>query len=490
MTQILLTVLAMLLIAGSGVAVVMNMRAQAMVLESGKNDKRLDEVVAAIGSSIKRIPATDRYALPAPDMVQGAGWATIPAGIGMENSTTRGLPYLYCPVGQFSAAQAAALGSITKLTVDMPGSSYEVDVYGGLVVSSSLALDSTLVSQLRPLAIVTAAKERSDAPPPCSSVTMDNGVPRVDGGYVRVISEPLGVATPSYGNYGSDVAFWVADGATGTGQSRSDPANVDLALQYFNNYLPNKFTLNVVGSVRASDPVWASFQDATSGSGSAVVFRGSSPQSGLTGAGSGYWNIAARTTIENLILNTPGIEVDWGDKLSLSGLVIVYPSTFSTIHVQPGGELEMENAAFAFSNPNYGLRILGKMNAKDSSIQGLIRSTYLLHVRYGRADLTGVTIGRAGTPTSHSSIVTEEYAEISADSATTVGKSAAGECWRSINGDRTFIYSDQVNSGVPVETTYARPTNMDDLAAVEAWQIERAGRVRARRQNQTAMRCF
>ena len=490
MTQILLTVLAMLLVAGSGLVVVMNMRAQAMVLESGKNDKRLDEVAAAVSRSIKRIPATDRYALPAPAVPQGAEWALVPSGIGMENRSTRGVPYLYCPIGRLSAAQAAALGALTSTSIDMPGSSYEAEVYGGLVVSSSLSLDSALVSQLRPLAIITAAKERSDAPPPCSSVELDNGVPRVDGGYVRVISEPLGVATPSFGNYGSDVTFWVADGASGTGQSPSEPASIDLALQYFVNYLPDRFTLNISGQPSASNAVWASFMAATADSGSALTFRGASSGARLSADGSGYWSIPARMTLENLTLYSPGITVDPGDRLVLAGTVIMYPKTFATIHVQPGGELLMENADFAFYGQNYGLRIWGKLSAKDSSVRGLTQSTYLLYVAYGRADLTNVAIGRAGIPASHSSIVTNEYAEFAADSDTTVGKSAAGECWRSINGDRTFIYSDQVNSGVPAETTYARPTNMDDLAAVEAWQIERAGRVRARRQNQTAMRCF
>ncbi len=490
MSQIILALIAIVLTSGAGVLVMTNLQGQSKVIQLTEDRVRLEEIADALEASIKRVPGTEHFAAPAAVMGTSSGWSELPSNVGMANATMKNVPYLYCPIGRLSAGAASGLGNLGSQQIATPGGPYSAALHNGVVVHTDLSIDGALDSQLRPVAILVAASTKAERPPNCGDVRLVDGAPHVEGGIVRVVSEPAGAAMADRSHYGQSAGFWVQDGASGSGENANDPMNIDLALRYFINYQPDQFTLNVIGYPKASPGVWSAFANAAQGSGSSITLRGAGSDPRFSMQQSGYWPSPAKLTIENLTIYGQALQVEPGDRLALSGGVKLYPSSaYAAINVEAGGYLELSNANVAISNGNVGIRVFGEMSAFESSISGLTQATYLLYIAQGEVELSGTRIGTTGVKPSNGSIGTTNFAEIVTDAGSAAGKANNGRCWNSINGDLTFAFSDQVNSRVPAESSYSPPTNMADQAAVETWQLARAKRVRARRQNMSHISC-
>lgn len=489
MTQILLSIIAVVLASGAGILVMLNLRAQSTIIEHGNNEARLDEIASLLSRSVTRIPGSNHFALPAADT--SGGWAQLPSSVTGNDNTFGDVPFAYCPVGRLSTAELSGLSPVGTQQISMPEGSYSASTYGGLVVETNVSLDSAVVSQLSPVGILTAAIGKAVMPPNCTDVKLVNGVPFVEGGMVRVISEPAGSANADVSKFGGTAEFWVSDTGQGSGLRRSEPMQIDKALKYYVDYRPDNFILNIGSYVHASDGVWQSFIANTQSSGGSITFKGLAEGAAIRGVQAGLWPSPARLTIENLILYGPAIGVEAGDEVILSGAISLSPSSSTYgIHVYPGGKLTISDASINLNKNWGGIFVEGEMTSSNSKIYaGRTDIWYIINASHGNVDLRNTSINRKGSGLSATPIQSEGYARFVTDSLTTVGKSTGGKCWHSDLEDYTFAYSNQVNSQVPSESNYPPPANMNDLAAVEVWQLARAKRLRARRQNGSQMSC-
>lgn len=491
MSQIILALIAIVLASGAGVLVMANVQGQSKLMQLSEDRIRLDEIARALEGSIERVPGTEHFAVPAAKIDTASGWAELPDSVGMANETYGDIPYLYCPIGRLSSGEAVGLGALGSQQIETPGGLYNASTYNGLVVSTDLALDGAVESQLRPLAILVAASVKADRPPNCGDVRLVEGVPVVAGGLVRVVSEPAGGATADAVHYGRDVEFWVSDQGTGNGNSYADAMHVDMALDYYVKFQPDSFTLNFGDYSHASDAAWQRFIQATANSGGSVTFRGFSPNAALRGINSGFWATPGKLTIENMTLYGPAIGVEAGDEANLSGFVNVSPyNSGDTIRVYAGGRLNVSNASVGFLSSLVGIRVEGETDAQSSEFYaGEAGFRAHFQIKGGSVKFRNSQINRKGEAASIMPILVDDFGQVASDAASSVGAKPGVGCWQSRNGDLTFAFSNQTNSRVPPESNYAPPTNMGDQAAVEAWQIERAKRIRARRQNMSQMAC-
>ena len=502
MLQIILAVIGISIVSTMGFIILEQLSMQNLIQVQRENVRRLDVAAEGLTGALGRLPGVDTLVAPAP-VLSANGWSTLPSSVGAVNSTVSGLPFLYCPVVNtpLSTDELEAVAPVSADNVQMAdGASYAIGTAGGYVVSSSgITLDSEISSDFNPVAFIVAPGSRAETPPSCADIKVVNNVAVVEGGLVRVVSMPSGVASVGTG---ADAAaeFWVSSSGTGNG-SQASPSSIDAALSHFSKYSPDTMTIHVSGSVTPSVSVWNRFATASANSGSKLrLIGGGSGALNINVGGGAYnaWNVPASTFFEGISISGPQVVVGAGDSLFNIGTVNYTPisGTSIAILVNEGGRLSGSSSVIRVSNENnYAIQSAGSVDLRQSSVRsgaGQLANFVWLKGGGSLKMLTsnlGVTADR---PLS-SSIASEGAIEITSDSASTAAASTGSNgCWASGTGDVAFAWSETgpgKRSGVLAETNYPAPASGATAAEIQAYQDGYNSRFRARRVNASDILC-
>ena len=227
MMVIMLGVLAIIAAAGFGVFSVF--QSTERLSQVSRNAARLEQAGIAVRSAMRSASGDGFLNVPAPEYVDGR--PVLPAWLGSDVSTPWGVRYGYCafgalpPAGGDGTEQGFQSGSVD---VDLGG--YGVKPY---VVRSSEPVGGRLVR-----AFVISPVAGQDAVPPCSDVTIADGVYRVAGGTVQVVHESYSLATllgSAFGQASQMATVYVSNATViegnKTGASPANPMTLASAMQ-------------------------------------------------------------------------------------------------------------------------------------------------------------------------------------------------------------------------------------------------------------------
>lgn len=227
MMVIMLGVLAIIAAAGFGVFSVF--QSTERLSQVSRNAARLEQAGIAVRSAMRSASGDGFLNVPAPEFVDGR--PVLPAWLGADASTPWGVRYGYCaygalpPAGGDGADQGFQSGSVD---VDLGG--YGVKPY---VVRSSEPVGGRLVR-----AFVISPVAGQEAVPPCSDVTIADGVYRVAGGTVQPVYESYSLATllgSAFGQSSQMATVYVSNAASvegnKTGANAANPMTLAAAVQ-------------------------------------------------------------------------------------------------------------------------------------------------------------------------------------------------------------------------------------------------------------------
>ena len=499
MLQILLAFLAISIISVSGYGLVEQLGLQQVMVDQRENMRRLDVAADAIQARLVSMPGREGVFAPAP-LELSSGWSSMPAGLGGINATVDGVPFLYCPVSPVDGTGAGRVSS-------PDGSSYGVDIQGGVVVASHLTagdasgqqqLDA-VVGSYRPVAFIVAAGRSRSTPPSCGAIRTRNGRPFVVGGLVKIVANPLnpglagGVGTIAAST--SDI--YVSPDGGGSGR-QGDPASLDDALSHWVKFRPAEMAIHLTGDVSVRNAgVWNSF----------VVAMGAS-SGRLTIDGAGHSVSAPPTqvstpgtlTLSSVSLVGPTLVVSEGDQLSTVGDVGLVPGgAGSTLYVQPGARLNVGNGTLRMSGAsNGGVESAGEVVVTGGSIVGVGKAWSIALTNGGRLSSVRATIGDASQRNSVAGLMVAGASSVTTDNASSVVAAASGQCWSSFSEtDVTFRYSDNgpgSSSAVGVDPgsppLAGSPPTDAEVQAYQEYRRQVDGRQRARQTNHSSFRCI
>ena len=497
MLQIILAVIGISIVSTMGFIMLEQLSLQNQMQVQRENIRRLDVAADGLVGALGRLPGVDTLVPPVPGTSGSAGWSVLPDDVGAVNSTVTGIPFLYCPVATLSAEELESVASRSVASVQMPGSNYATEVSGRYVVSSALAVDASLQTAFRPVAFIIAPGARSETPPDCDDIRVQNNVAVVDGGIVRVVSMPSGVASVGTG---ADAAaeFWVSSNGSGNGQSASAPTSINAALTHFVRYSPDTMTIHLMDSVSPSGTVWSRFAAASADSGSKLRLIGSGSGRLDVGTIGGVWNIPSSTFFENVTVKGPRVVVGRGDSLFTVGTVGFLPhgNPTVTVEVLEGGRFQASDSIVSFANQGqYGIRTAGDLDLRNSSLRsgtGQL-SNFIWLDDGGELNLVASQIGASTDRPIHSSILSDGSMEIISDAnSTSYASSSSNGCWAWNGADIAFKWSAMgvgSRSAVRPESEFPAPAPDADATTLQNYQNGVNERYRARRVNASNIYC-
>ena len=432
MLQIFLAILGITTAATIGFVILEQISVQQIVQDQGENIRRLNVAADGVQGALGRMPGVDALLAPVGANAAGVGWTVLPGSLGAANSTVSGVPFLYCPVASLSADALAATGAASNSAIQMPGSSYNIKLQGGFVVSSGLSIDPQVQSIFNPVAFIVAAGNRETTPPDCGEIRVVNNRAVVDNGIVRVVSMPSGVATA--GNaLDSAAEFWVANGASGNGLSSSNPSSIDSALQHFIRYKPAAMSIHLIDTVYPTPTIWSNFVQASASSGSKFRLLGNGTGSLNIAAGS-TWDVPTTTIFDNVRISGPKIVVGSGDTVHNIGNVTYQPfgGPEAAVEVRQGGSFSAVSATIQIINPsNSGIGAIGgSIYLGGSSITFPSQLGYVIGLGpSSKLNVVQSSIGQNGQRPSIASIYSNGAAEIVSDSSSSAFGTSGGACW-------------------------------------------------------------
>lgn len=493
MMQIILTVVGMLLAAGTGYAVLTSIQVQNAASYQDDTISRLNLASKAVERSLERIPGTQSLAAPMATSQTGVGYSVIPASIGPVRGTSSGVPFAYCPVARLSPAEQSALPSSSAGSVSMSSGSYDVEIYGGRVVSSDLAINADVQQWRRPIAFIVAPLSKGGEPPACSEISWRSNDAFVEGGLVRVISEPETTGTYS-GVDARAMVFYAASGASGSGRSASDPANIQSIVRDAVAGSPDTLTIYVTGVVSLDQTDVALFNQALGSSNTrlSIIGFGNDPEIDLTKSVS--WDLPRSTVLKNMIVRSGGLVVGSNEQLTLDGSILLDGGniTGSNVLVLAGGYLRADGSRIFFENESrMGFEVRGRASFVGAQVKGVQVPAFYVFLNGGSVDFEGSRIGAVdgvSTRPRDAALIAANGAKVSGSNAIAYA-TTGGTCFMTMNGDQSFAWNDQTRSRIVGENNYLRPADGSSAAEFEAYYLGRDQRVQARRQNGSDIIC-
>lgn len=504
MLQIVLAVIGMSVVGLVGFVTLEQFSMQQRMQDQRENIRRLDLAAEGLQQALGRLPGVDTLVAPAAASSADVSWSVLPASIGALNRTTRGVPFLYCPVSSLSGSELASLQSSSDDVVSLPNGDYSVKESGGFVVSSSLAIDNDVRNIMKPLAFIVSAGTVGDSPPSCSTITLSsNGKAVVSGGIVRVVSMPVQTGAAGVG-MGTSAEFWVSPTGSGNGRSVSSPSSINAALEHFSKFAPDNMTVHFQGTVKVSPDVWNRFRNASRSSGSKLRLIGEG--SAVLDAGLGIaqdWDIPSETFLENVTISGPLVTVGVGDKLFIGNSVAfqVEGGRYVTLFVNAGGSIAARGASIYMGNPGqYGIINYGSVDLRNSLLRsgvGTMKSM-IWNIDGGSLNVSSSTIGSSDLRTTEGTILSEKARFISSDGSSSAYASQSNSCWWSGTEDYAFrtdlgyVLNGAGNgtSAILPETNFPQPAADASAAEIQAYQDGLSIRTRGRRANSSAISCL
>lgn len=492
MLQLLLVVLAVSIAGVMAYNMVTMASLQTAMQEQRENMRRLDVAAQGVQGALGRLPGVDALLAPAPYL--GGAYAQLPESIGGARATVAGKPFLYCPVSMTGFSSLAA--PTVPVSVTLPdGSTYGVATKAGFVVESNLSVESGIFSTLRPAAFIVAAGRNATRPPSCADVRLVNGSAVVDGGTVRVVSMPQGVASLAAGTDATADLFVSAAGApAGNGRSAGSPVSFDQALQHWMRYKPASMTFHIVDSVTADATIWNDFAASLSGYSGKVRFLGVSGRPSIA-APSTILPVNGDLYLRGVSLVGPRLVVATGGELNLSGSVLFAPGGGGNeaVNVQPGGRVEIANADVTMSGTGSLFDSAGSVRINTSQILSRdgAANWFAIVRNGGLLAVNSSSLGDAAGRPALGAILSSNAGGITSSGSTLVG-AANGNCWQSDGSDPAFAYSNNgfgQYSAVRSEADYPAPpatASADDQAT---YQNQVVARARARQVNGSNFLC-
>lgn len=496
MLQIILAVIGISIVSTMGFIMLEQLSLQNQMQVQRENTRRLDVAADGLVGTLGRLPGVDKLVAPIPGTSGSVPWSVLPDDVGAVNSTVSGVPFLYCPVASLSAEELESVATRSVSSVQMSDSNYATEVSGRYVVSSALAMDGDLQALFNPVAFIVSPGTRSETPPDCSDIRVVNNVAVVEGGIVRVVSMPSGVASVGTG---ADAAaeFWVTSNGTGNGQSSTSPTSINAALTHFIRYSPDTMTIHMADAVFPSADIWSRFLAASADSGAKLRLIGNGT-GGLDVGSGGAWNVTASTFFENVTVKGPRVVVGRGDSLFAIGSVNLIPhgNPSITMDVLQGGRFMATDSIVSFANQGqYGIRAAGDVDLRNSSLRSSSGqlSNFIWLNNGGELNLVASQVGATNDRPILSSILSDGSMQIASDAnSAAYASSSSNGCWAWNGADIAFKWSATgvgSRSSVRPETEYPAPAADADPSVIQAYQEGANERYRARRINASNIYC-
>ena len=522
MLQIILAVIGLSLVGALGLVTVQQFALQARIQDQTENMRRLDIAAQSLAGSLGRIPGVDSLLAPAPRVIDG-GYSVLPAGVGSNNQTVAGVPFLYCPLAPVMTTDerngllANFAGDPPVTSIPMANGSYNAVLFQNLVIDDNFSFTPPTGFQApnrageRIVAFIVSAGTRGTAPRDCNSIYLVNGKPVVDGGIVRAVSAP----NTTTGNSASSVEFWVSPNGSGPG-TQASPANINTALEHFVRYSPSQMTINMIGTNTVSAATWARFNQPSTVSGATLRIVGISNNPTLNMSATGLWNIPATTVFQNVNIVGPTIIVGPGDTLVNSFNVSYVTSTGSgsSINIMPGGRMiggrrpgeaagHSINVTSTVAQSNFvGILNRGTLDIDSSSY--VYGGTVAIGVLAGTGSVTDFTNFAMGSLTRSATtpiLVENDIDLLTTDAASTVLASSSGFCMLATTTVNPVTRWSQLvaltgggnqigqRSAIVGEAAFPRPDETAAPEVLEAYQLDFNSRAIARRLNASNFLC-
>lgn len=503
MMQIFMALVGLITVAGIGFAVNERLVVEHLNQQATENIRRLDRAARALEANLYIVPGTDVMSPIVPQW--SASHNTLPTSIGVDNRTSLGSNFFYCPIGGVAQSLVDATGTVETRVVKA-GSEYTIRLRGDRVLNSTLALHSSWNGQPQPLAFLIL-RGRNAGAPDCAQVEYSNGKPIVANGLVRAIyapSDPLRASAHSSGQDIRSSAMYVTSTGKGRGTNWDDPASIGSALTYFIQNRPERFTLMMGDTVGVSPDLWNSFASALRGSGAEIGLIGKSAGvGGLVVETSGFvtWQFKGnQVTIENMIFDHIQFRPTAGSSLTLLGVNTLQDTSNtagSLIDVYEGGSATVKGTLWVLNNPNnIAIAVRGSFLAYDSMIltNDNKAGTLIYGIESGDITLLNVKLGDVGSRYRAKKYPLRYHSNgfLSMDSRTVAYRSIEyGVCWLVNETSPAFNYSDAAGSSAvkPYSSFAAHPGSGASQAAIDAWEAEQASVNYARELNQSSASC-
>lgn len=494
MLQILLAFLAMSIISVAGFGLMEQLSLQQVMLDQRENARRLDVAADAIGGRLVTMPGVAGMLPPAPASA-ATGWSAMPSGLGGLNATVDGVPFVYCPI-------APTLGTVNSQITSPDGSSYGVQIRGGVVVGSELGNTLALpagITAYKPVAYIIAANRGTSAPPSCGQVRERNGRPYVQGGIVKIVSQPGAVQGAGTVSASASEIYVTPDGQ-GDGRMIGNAASIDDALRQWINGKPAVMTIHLVGgagtTITVQDPnLWAAFAASLRSSSSRLIIDGGNA---TLVAPASQIGIPSTFSVSGLGLVGPTLVVEQGDEMNVQGNVVLQPSAGgSGLFVQQGGRLNITSGTLRIAgSAGNGVEAAGDVSVTNGALAGPGNWSIAL-TNGGRLQAIGSTIGDTSARNAQAGIVVAGAWGVTSDANSNVAAAASGSCWGATDGsDATFAYSGN-GQGQPSTVKAAPPspgqldlTDPAQAAQYDAYRNEVNLRQRALQTNHSNFTCI
>lgn len=494
MLQIILAVIGISMVSVIGFVTIEMLAVQSIAQDQRENIRRLDIAAESLQGVLGRLPGVDTLLAPVGD--NSGAYTRLPPGVGALNSNMRGVPFLYCPIANLNPDSLSAIVDPEVGSIQMPDSNYNISTHAGYVVTSSLGVNAD-VGALRPVAFILSAGRNADTPPSCNQVRMINGRAVVEGGLVRVVGLPAGVASTSNGIEAA-AEFFVSDAGGGDGSTANSPTTIDAALRHFVRYSPSNMSIHVLGPVFPRTPAWSAFVARSQSSGANFRIVGENSAARIDVAASGSWIIPQTTVFENITIAGPQIIVGAGDELYAVGNVTIAPfnAPQSAVVVRSGGEFSARSSNVIINNANndaitaegsifLNQSILASGNGQVGAFVNLLGGSEL--------SLENSFLGTNAIRPLETGIRSSGAVSIFSDVNSGVfASTVSSECWTGLGTDIAFRWSQTgpgSRSSVRPEIEFPAPAADADPAIIAAFNTEFNERHRSRRINGSNLIC-
>jgi len=493
MLQILLAFLAISIVSVTGYGLMEQLSLQQIMLDQRENARRLDVAAEAIAGRLVTMPGGPGVFAPAPSSAN-TGWSAMPSDLGGINATVDGVPFVYCPI-------APAAGAATSQVKSPDGTTYGIQIRGGVVVGSELGHGKPLnpgIEAYKPVAFIIAAGRGLNTPPGCDGVRERNGRPFIDHGIVKVVSQPgaiQGAGTVS----SSSSEIFVASNGDGNGRMVGDPASIEDALRQWVNGKPASMTIHLVGGAGSSITVgdaslWAAFSNSLRASSSKLTIDGGNA---TLVAPVSQVGAPAVLSLSAVGIVGPTFVVEQGDELNVQNGVVLQPGTSgSGLFVQQGGRLNVSGMLRIAGSAQNGVEAAGDVTISTGGITGPGNWSLGL-TNGGRLLASGAMIGDASARNAMAGLAVAGTWSVTSDASSRVAAAASGACWVATdNSDVTFAWSNNgPGSTSAVNAPPISPGEVDltvpsEMAAYEQYRDNVNRRQRALQTNHSNFQCI